>query len=128
MKLAKPEKKYKLQSCILSNPQLFTNQQCRTDESNRKAEAEPRENEEAVAIIQFSICDRANKRWSVYTSTRRVYMCCLHKGTWWEQKSYAVCEHCPAALLQFHVFWSNLHNFLCVAISAGQQVYIVPYF
>ena len=60
---------------------------------NPRAEAKPRENEEAVAIIQFSICERANKRWSGDTSTRRVYMCCLHKGTWWEQKSYAVCEH-----------------------------------
>ena len=61
---------------------------------NPRAEAKPRENEEAVAIIQFSICERANKRWSGDTSTRRVYMCCLHKGTWWEQKSYAVSEHC----------------------------------
>ena len=89
LKLAKPAKKYKLQSCTLGNPGLSTNQQCRTQEQEPKAEAKPRENEEVVAIIQFSICERANKRWSGDTSTRRVYMCCLHKGTWWEQKSYA---------------------------------------
>ena len=65
---------------------------------NPRAEAKPRENEEAVAIIQFSICKRANKRWSGDTSTRRVYMCCLHAGTWWEKKSYAFWDHCRVCL------------------------------
>ena len=44
---------------------------------NPRAEAKPRQNEEAVAIMQLSICERANKGWSGDTSTRRVYMYCL---------------------------------------------------
>ena len=35
LKLAKPAKKYKLQSCILGNCRLSTNQQSRTEESKR---------------------------------------------------------------------------------------------
>ena len=57
LKLAKPAKKYKLQSCILGNPRLSTNQQCRTEEpkpSREKTKKQWRSSNSRFASVQIS--------------------------------------------------------------------------